>query len=285
MILNYCLPNNFDMPRFNYQRSFGLANIFLSTVLARITFTWQNAWPWKNRTLATHIKMERKSKLWTRVDRVFLAKKNKKTSQQLHFICNLNHYFAEQHWKYNFFHWLNQSYDFCTDRNGLWFPRWCYVAWGHHDNDYSKSKIWVMIPQMVLSDLKTSGLWFVCLTESYDDMIKPEQINIMIPKAHTTITRIVTGYSIPKFPVWIKVLFNVPCWLFVHLWFFFRLKYRIQGHLFTSHWITKVAIVLYFNLQKIYTCKTGDPIEVAQHFNRSGPALPPTSWIELKYLH
>ena len=31
MILNYCLPNNnFGMSRFNYQRSFGLVNIFLA---------------------------------------------------------------------------------------------------------------------------------------------------------------------------------------------------------------------------------------------------------------
>ena len=29
-----------------------------------------------------------------------------------------------------------------------------------------------------------------------------------------------------------------------------RLNYRIQGHLFTSHWITKMPIVLYYALQK-----------------------------------
>ena len=32
-----------------------------------------------------------------------------------------------------------------------------------------------------------------------------------------------------------------------------RLNYRIQGHLFTSHWITKVPIVLCFVLEKILT--------------------------------
>ena len=45
----------------------------------------------------------------------------------------------------------------------------------------------------------------------------------------------------------------MPCWFFGHLWFFFRLKFRIKGHLFTSHWTTKVPIVLYFVLQKILT--------------------------------
>ena len=39
--------------------------------------------------------------------------------------------------------------------------------------------------------------FFQTFKTSYDDMLKPEQINIMIPKAHTMITRIVTGYSIP----------------------------------------------------------------------------------------
>ena len=45
----------------------------------------------------------------------------------------------------------------------------------------------------------------------------------------------------------------------------FWLNYRIQGHLFTSHWITKVPIVLCFVLQKIVTH--------AKQVVRSGPAF------------
>ena len=147
IILNYCLPNTFDVSIFNYERLFGSANIFLSTVNARITFTWQSAWPWKNRTIPTHIKMERKSKLWMQVDRVFLAKKKKKkTSKQLQFVCDLNHYIAERQWKYNFLYWHNQSYDSTNDflyvrKQILWF---LHKSW------------WVMIPQMMLSSFRTS---------------------------------------------------------------------------------------------------------------------------------
>ena len=38
-----------------------------------------------------------------------------------------------------------------------------------------------------------------------------------------------------------------------HSWKRKGLNYRIQGHLFTSHWITKVPIVLCFVLEKILT--------------------------------
>ena len=169
------------------------------------TFTWQNAWPWKNRTVTT---WKKKSKFWTQFDRFFWAKKNHHNSFTLYAIWTTILQNDKSTISFTDIARVmipqmtsctpeNKYYDFCTDRNGLWFPRWCYVAWGHHDNDSSRSKFWVMIPQMVLSNPKTSGLWFVCLTESYDDKIRPEQSSIMISKAHTMITRIVTGYSIP----------------------------------------------------------------------------------------
>ena len=44
MILNYCFPNTFDVSRFNYRGSFGLANIFCSIKHARITLH-DKAWP------------------------------------------------------------------------------------------------------------------------------------------------------------------------------------------------------------------------------------------------
>jgi len=34
----------------------------------------------------------------------------KKPSDQLHFVGDLNHYFAARHWEYTFLHWHNQSY-------------------------------------------------------------------------------------------------------------------------------------------------------------------------------
>lgn len=33
-------------------------------------------------------------------------------------------------------------------------------------------------------------------------------------------------------------------------WYIVRLKFRIQGHLFPNHWITKANIVIYYVLQK-----------------------------------
>lgn len=156
----------------------------------RIIFTWQNAWPWKNRTFATHITMKRK--IW----QVSLAKKKTITTSSLYMQFEPLIILQNDIETKISFTWIikvmipqmisctteKKYYDFRTDLKGLWFLRWCYVAWGHHDNDSSKSKFGVMIPQMVLSNLKTSGLWFVCLTESYDDTIKPEQIALWFLK-------------------------------------------------------------------------------------------------------
>ena len=57
----------------------------------------------------------------------------------------------------------------------------------------------------------------------------------------------------PNFPFESKSYLTCPAGFSSICDYFFRLKYRIQSHLFTSHWITKVAIVLYFVLQKILT--------------------------------
>jgi len=189
MILNYCLPNNFGMSRFNYQRSFGLVNIFLAMCMQGLflhdkmhgpekiellqhILQWKEKfdrflWPKKK----NHHNILTLYTIWTTILQNDIESKISFTDIIKVMIPQMISCTTEK--KY---------YDFCTDLNGLWFPRWCYVAWDHHDNDSSKSNFGVMIPQMVLSNLKTSGLWFVCLTESYDDMIKPEQITLWFLK-------------------------------------------------------------------------------------------------------
>lgn len=183
------------MSRFNYQRSFGLVNIFLAMCMQGLFLhdkmhrpekieLLQHILQWKEKANFEHnltgfFGQKKKNHhniltlyaIWTTILQNDIESKISFTDIIKVMILQMISCTTEKIY-----------YDFCTDLNGLWFPRWCYVAWGHHDNDSSKSKFGVMIPQMVLSNLKTSGLWFVCLTESYDDMIKPEQITLWFLK-------------------------------------------------------------------------------------------------------
>lgn len=108
---------------------FGLLIFFFARCIQGLLLD-DEAWPWKNRTVETHMKLERKSTLWIQIDRVFLQKKKRKTSQQPHFESDLSHYFVKQHGRYNVRHWHNQSCDSTNDflyiiKQMLWFLPSC----------------------------------------------------------------------------------------------------------------------------------------------------------------
>ena len=84
------------MSKFNYQRSFGLANIFLAICMQGLLLHQKMHGPEKIGLLQHIIKWKEKAN-FKQFDRGFFLAKKKNPSQQPHFICNLNHYFDERH--------------------------------------------------------------------------------------------------------------------------------------------------------------------------------------------
>ena len=84
------------MSIFNYERLFGSANIFLSTVHARLLLRDKAHGPEKIELFQHTLKWKEKANSECKLTGFFGKKNKKKTSQQLQFVCDLNHYIAER---------------------------------------------------------------------------------------------------------------------------------------------------------------------------------------------